>query len=270
VETPLGIAGSGAIATGLAAVAAAHADVILWARSDASADRARKAVEKACSRMEGHDPARVTVTTELADLGQATAIVEAISEEHDAKVDLLRRLVELAPETTLLATTTSSLSVEKLAEEAGSGAPGSLAERFCGLHVFNPVPRMKLVELVFPQAATEDTRTRARDLCDEFEKTAVEVPDIPGFIVNRLLFPYLFSAVVLIDETGLEPAAVDEAMKLGTGNPMGPLALLDFVGLDVSLAIGETIETEIPARLRELVGEGALGRKAGRGFYSYD
>jgi 3-hydroxybutyryl-CoA dehydrogenase len=269
VETPLGIAGSGAIATGLAAVAAAHADVVLWARSDASAERARKAVEKACSRMEGHDPARVTVTTELGDLARATAVVEAISEEHDAKVDLLRRLVELTDDDVLLATTTSSLSVERLAEEAGSGSPSSVAQRFCGLHVFNPVPRMELVELVFPQAATEDTRRRARELCEELEKTAVEVPDIPGFIVNRLLFPYLFSAVVLIDETGLEPEAVDQAMKLGTGNPMGPLALLDFVGLDVSVAIGEQVGTDVPQRCRDMIADGALGKKAGRGFYDY-
>jgi 3-hydroxyacyl-CoA dehydrogenase len=100
-------------------------------------------------------------------------------------------------------------------------------------------------------------------------KTAVEVPDVPGFVVNRLLFPYLFSAVRLLEETGLEPAQVDDCMTLGAAHPLGPLAVLDLVGLDVAQAIGEALDVEVPARLRELAAEGALGRKAGRGFHSY-
>jgi 3-hydroxyacyl-CoA dehydrogenase len=95
------------------------------------------------------------------------------------------------------------------------------------------------------------------------------VPDVPGFVVNRLLFPYLFSAVDLLDETGMEPEALDTCMALGAGHPMGPLALLDLVGLDVAIAIGETIGASVPERVRALAGEGALGRKAGRGFYAY-
>jgi 3-hydroxyacyl-CoA dehydrogenase len=138
-----------------------------------------------------------------------------------------------------------------------------------GLHVFNPVTKMKLVELVFPREATEDTRARALALCEAIEKTPVEVPDVPGFVVNRLLFPYLFAAVRLLEETGMEPAAVDTCMRLGAGHPMGPLALLDLVGLDVSEAIGETIGVPVPERLRELIAEGALGRKSGRGFHRY-
>src|SRR5208282_2486319 len=108
-------------------------------------------------------------------------------------------------------------------------------------------------------------RERAQALCGALEKTAVVVPDIPGFVVNRLLFPYLFSAVRLVEETGMEPADVDTCMKLGAGHPMGPLALLDLVGLDVSQAIGEPV----PSRVRELVAEGALGRKSGRGLHAY-
>ena len=127
---------------------------------------------------------------------------------------------------------------------------------------------MKLVELAFPDAADEDTRTRARALCEHLGKTAVEVPDVPGFVVNRLLFPYLFSAVRLIEETGMDPEDVDTCMKLGAGHPMGPLALLDLVGLDVSMAIGEEIGAEIPETVERLVAEGALGRKSGRGFYA--
>ena len=154
-------------------------------------------------------------------------MVEAVVEDHDVKAGLLAELDAIARPEAILASTTSSLSIERLAQE--SGRP----ERFVGLHVFNPVTRMKLVELIFPSAASAETRRRALALCEAFEKTPVEVPDVPGFVVNRLLFPYLFSAVRLLEETGMDPAGVDTCMRLGAGHPMGPLALLDLVGLDV-------------------------------------
>lgn len=265
IET-LGIAGSGAIACGLAATAARHGDVALWARSEASAGRARATVEKVCGRLSGEVNAKqITIVTELSGLSGATVLVEAISEEHEAKVALLRELAAVAAPEALLATTTSSLSVEALASDAGPG----VAERFLGLHVFNPVPAMELVELVFPAAATEDTRTRARALCEALGKTGVEVPDTPGFVVNRLLFPYLFDAVRFAEESGMAPADVDRCMTLGTGQPMGPLALLDFVGLDVAQAIGEEIGADVPERVRSLVADGALGRKSKRGLLAY-
>jgi len=147
-----------------------------------------------------------------------------------------------------------------------SGRP----DRFVGLHVFNPVPKMDLVELAFPPAATESTRARAFALCEALGKTAVEVPDTAGFVVNRLLFPFLFEAVRLMDRTGLEPEAIDTCMRLGAGHPLGPLALLDLVGLDVSAAIGRTIGADVPERIEQMIAAGALGRKAGRGFYTYD
>jgi 3-hydroxyacyl-CoA dehydrogenase len=106
-------------------------------------------------------------------------------------------------------------------------------------------------------------------VCAALGKTAVEVPDTPGFVVNRLLFPYLFNAVRLLERHGLDPATVDDCMKLGAGHPMGPLKLLDLVGLDVSASIGESIGEEVPARVRELVAAGRLGKKAGAGFYDY-
>lgn len=239
---------------------------MLWARSEESADRARAAVLKAAGRLDGADAERVQVVTELDALAAATFLVEAVVEHHESKADLLSDLGELAreqSETAILATTTSSLSVTELAE--ASGHP----ERFVGLHVFNPVPRMKLVELVFPEAAAKETRQRSRALCEALGKTAVEVPDVPGFVVNRILFPYLFSAVELMERTGLQPEAVDQCMTLGAGMPMGPIALLDFVGLDVAKAIGETIGTPIPARVEELVSARQLGRKSGQGFYAY-
>jgi 3-hydroxyacyl-CoA dehydrogenase len=124
--------------------------------------------------------------------------------------------------------------------------------------------------LVFPEEATDATRDRARELCDALGKTAVEVPDIPGFVVNRLLFPYLFSAVQLMSDTDLSAEDIDQCMTLGAGMPMGPIALLDFIGLDVALAIGQAIGTHVPSQLRQLVSDDALGRKTGKGFYSYD
>jgi 3-hydroxybutyryl-CoA dehydrogenase len=259
----VGVAGSGAIACGLAAVAARHAPVVLWARSDASAEKAGAKVRKLMERCEWPGAENLRVTTAIEELGQAGFVVEAIVEERAAKCDLMGRLKPVLPEDTVLASTTSSLSIEDLA------ASCERPDRFVGLHVFNPVTKMDLVELVFPAAASEVTRGRALALCELLGKTPVEVPDLPGFVVNRLLFPFLFEAVRLREETGLEPAAVDACLQLGAGHPMGPLALLDLVGLDVAQAIGRTIGAEVPPRIEALVAEGALGRKAGRGFYDY-
>ncbi|MEA2242274.1 MAG: 3-hydroxybutyryl-CoA dehydrogenase [Solirubrobacteraceae bacterium] len=262
MDEKLGIAGSGAIATGLAACATRTNGHVLWARSDASAARATKAIAKACERLgEGYDPASVTVTTDLAALGDATFVVEAIAEDVALKRELLARLDEVAADDAVIGTTTSSLSVSDLA--AASGRP----ERFVGLHVFNPVPRMKLVELAYPDEASEETRERTAALCVALDKEAVDVPDVAGFVVNRLLFPYLFSAVDFMEETGLPPASIDTCMQLGAAHPMGPIALLDYIGLDVSVAIGDAIGANVPQRLRDLCAEGALGRKSGRGLY---
>ena len=266
VNERLGIAGAGTIACGLAATASANYDVLLWARSDESAQRAQASVAKAAGKLEGGDAGRVEVVTDLSRLHDATFLVEAIIEHHGHKSEMLADLGEMAraaDHDAVLATTTSSLSVAELSK--ASGHP----ESFVALHVFNPVPRMKLVELAFPPEATEDTRTRARTLCETLGKTPVEVPDIPGFVVNRLLFPYLFSAAAFLAETGMDPQDIDSCMTLGAGVPMGPLALLDFVGLDVAQAIGNAIDIPVPENLGALVEEGALGRKTGRGFYTY-
>jgi 3-hydroxybutyryl-CoA dehydrogenase len=264
VSDRLAIAGSGAIACGMAATAAHHGPVLLLARSESSADRARETVERTLRRLGAEvDPGHVQIVTDPAELAAATFVVEAVVEDHDVKARLLAELDGILDPSAILASTTSSLSVESLAR--ASGRP----ERFLGLHVFNPVTKMKLIELVFPSAAGADTRERALALCETIEKTPVEVPDVPGFVVNRLLFPYLFSAVRLVEETGMDPVGVDTCMRLGAGHPMGPLALLDLVGLDVARAIGETIGEPVPARLRELIDEGALGRKSGRGFHAY-
>jgi 3-hydroxybutyryl-CoA dehydrogenase len=275
VDEHLAIVGSGAIACGLAATAAHHeggpvggrGPVLLLARSRDSAERARATVERTLERLGGEvgggGSHRLQIVTDPQALAAATFVVEAVIEDAEIKAGLLAELNRIVGPEALLASTTSSLSVQSLAQ--ASERP----ERFVGLHVFNPVTKMRLIELVFPREASADTRRRALALCEAFEKHPVEVPDTPGFVVNRLLFPYLFSAVRLLEETGMDPADVDTCMHLGAGHPMGPLALLDLIGLDVSKAIGETIGETIPARVQALVAEGALGRKSGRGFHLY-
>jgi 3-hydroxybutyryl-CoA dehydrogenase len=264
VQETLGIAGAGAIGCGLAATAARAGQVVLWARSANTAHRAQGAIAKALAKISAElESDRVEVVTDLDALAQSTFLVEAVVEHHGSKAELLAKLGQVAREDTVFATTTSSLSIAQLAR--CSGHP----DRFVGLHVFNPVTRMKLIELAFTPEASPATRHRAVQLCQALGKTPVEVPDIPGFVVNRLLFPYLFSAVELLSRTGMSAQDIDQCMTLGAGMPMGPLALLDFVGLDVAQAIGEEIGVEVPAEVVDLVDEGALGRKAGRGFYTY-
>ncbi|HEY5976496.1 MAG TPA: 3-hydroxyacyl-CoA dehydrogenase family protein [Solirubrobacterales bacterium] len=267
-EAP-GIAGSGAIATGLAAVSTTTADTILLARSEASAWRAEEKVVAACAKIEGAEPSRLRVTTDPKDLADCDVIVEAIVEEVGPKGELLARVAEAVPGADL-ATTTSSLGIAEI------GEAGGIEGKLFGLHVFNPVPRMKLVEVCFPDGS-DGARERALAWCAALGKTAVEVPDQAGFVVNRLLFPYLFDAVRFMEQTGMEAGEVDTCMKLGAGHPMGPLALLDFVGLDVCKAIGDTLFSasseeyqKPPQRLVEMVEAGKLGRKSGAGFYSYD
>jgi 3-hydroxybutyryl-CoA dehydrogenase len=263
------IAGSGQIACGLAAVASSLGEVRLLARSDASAWRAEEAAEKLCGKLEGARATRVKVTTQAADVAGCDVIVEAIAEEVDAKAELIQRLAEANPEADL-ASTTSSLSVAELARRSGQ------ADRFFGLHVFNPVTRMELVELCLPDGLRAGVAERAEAWCRALGKTPVKVPDESGFVVNRLLFPYLFDAVRLLERTGMPPEDVDTCMSLGAGHPMGPLRLLDFVGLDVAKAIGESLYADAeeeryqpPGRIVELIGEGKLGRKSAAGFYDY-
>jgi 3-hydroxyacyl-CoA dehydrogenase len=252
MDERLGIAGSGAIATGLARHASETLNTIIWARSEESAERTRANV-----------PESVEVVTDLDALSDRTIVVEAVVEDFETKRELIQRLLAMLDPEALIATTTSSLSVGDLAEASGR------QEHFAALHVFNPVEKMPLVEVAFHVDVSELTHSRIHDVCAALGKTAIEVPDTPGFVVNRLLFPYLFDAVRMLEREDIEPKDLDTCMKLGAGHPMGPLALLDFVGLDVSAAIGESIGAEVPARMRELIDAGHLGRKTGRGLLEY-
>ncbi|MDQ3319639.1 MAG: 3-hydroxyacyl-CoA dehydrogenase family protein [Actinomycetota bacterium] len=250
----LGIIGSGTIACGLARLASAHGEIALYARSEASAERARDRLGEDCT---------AEVVTELEELSEATFIVEAVVEAADAKLEAYRQIDPLLGEDTILTSSTSSLSITALAESS------LRADRFAGFHLFNPVERMKLIELVYPPSASEETRRRVQALCEALGKTGVEVLDTPGFVVNRLLFPYLFDAVRFMEQSGLEPSAIDTCMRSGAGHPLGPLALLDLVGIDVSIAIGESIGAEVPRRLYAMAEEGRLGRKVKAGFLDY-
>ena len=262
-----GVAGSGTIACGLAAAASVVGEVRLLARSDASAWRAEEIAQGQAKKVEGGRPERIKVTTDPADLADRDLVVEAVTEDAEVKGTLLAELAGACAGADI-ASTTSSLSIDDLALRSGA------AERVFGLHVFNPVTRMELIEVCIPDASHAGIRERAIAFCEAMGKTPIEVPDQAGFVVNRLLFPLLFEAVRLLDASGMSAPDVDSCMTLGAGHPMGPLKLLDFVGLDVSIAIGESLHAdsgresdEVPDALRTLVAEGRLGRKSGRGFY---
>jgi 3-hydroxyacyl-CoA dehydrogenase len=235
----VGIVGTGTIACGLMRAAEGRAEIRVLARS---AEGVRRAVAVAPG-------GGVPIDTSIDVLAGAGVVVA--------------RLDAAMPDDVVFATTTSSLSIVELAEL--SGRPG----RFAGLHVFSPVHRMPLVELVAHGTCDPATLQRLDELCAAFDKTAVVVPDTPGFVVNALLFPYLFAAVELADRSGVAPEDVDCCMRLGAGHPMGPFELLDMVGLDVALAIGHNLGLPVPPALVRLVGAGHLGRKSGRGFLDH-
>ena len=264
-ESP-GIAGSGAIATGLAAVSTTTAETILLGADGGLGLGAEEKVIAACAKIEGAEPSRLRVTTDPKDLADCDVVVEAIvegsAEGGAVKTSGPARTPIWGPRPPRSASATSP---------QGRGCPS-----LYGLHVFNPVPRMALVEVCIPDGA-EAARERAMAWCAALGKTAVEVPDQAGFVVNRLLFPYLFDAVRMVERTGMEPSEVDTCMKLGAGHPMGPLALLDFVGLDVAEAIGDALFADSadpahkpPGLIVEMIGQEKLGRKSGAGFYPYD
>jgi 3-hydroxybutyryl-CoA dehydrogenase len=264
------IAGSGTIACGLAACASVASRVLLLARSDASAWRAEEQAHSLSAKVDGGDAKRIRVTTQAGELADSDLVVEAVIEELGPKVDLLRTVGQAAGDADL-ATTTSSLSLDEIGSQSGH------ADRVFGLHPFNPVTKMELIELCLPDPAREEIRPRARAWGEAIGKTVVEVPNEPGFVVNRLLFPYLFDAVRLMEQTGMDAEGVDRCMTLGANYPMGPLALLDLIGVDVAVAIGEALHADSgeehhrpPGRLIALVDDGKLGRKSGAGFYEYE
>jgi 3-hydroxybutyryl-CoA dehydrogenase len=213
---------------------------------------------------------RVHFTSELEAIGECDWVIESCVEELRTKGEVLARVESFLREDAILTTNTSSLRLRDLARHL------SHPQRFLGLHFFNPVPAMKLVE-VSPTAETDATVTaRCEALCEQIGKTPVRIQDTPGYVVNRLLVPYLLHAIETLEHGTAGAEAIDTAMKLGCGHPMGPLALADLIGLDVVFAMAKTMHSELrdsryraPSLLRRLVLAGHLGRKSNRGIYDY-
>jgi 3-hydroxybutyryl-CoA dehydrogenase len=214
---------------------------------------------------------RIKRMAELADVATADIIIEAVPENIDLKRDVWKKVGSLAGEAALLSSNTSSLSITEIASFSGR------AERFCGMHFFNPVPVLPLVEVIRGIRTSDDTIAKARDFVTGIGKQPIVCNDTPGFIVNRLLIPYLNDAVHALSEGVASATDIDEAMKLGANMPIGPLALADLVGLDVTLAAAESLHAEmqdpkfrVAPLLRQLVRAGKLGRKSGEGFHNYE
>ncbi|MGB7922928.1 MAG: 3-hydroxybutyryl-CoA dehydrogenase [Pyrinomonadaceae bacterium] len=281
VTETVGVIGAGTMGNGIAQVMArAGYAVVLCDVKEEFLDRGMGAIDRSLARDVDKERlkeeekraiiSRISASTAWETLAEATLVVEAVTENLDVKTEVFRRLDELTRPETILASNTSSISITKL------GATTRRPDKVIGMHFMNPVPVMKLVEIIRGAATTDETYARVRDLVEQLGKTPLECQDSPGFVSNRVLMPMINEAIFTLYENVATRESIDGIMKLGMNHPMGPLALADFIGLDVCLAIlnvlhegfGDPKYRACPL-LKRYVDAGWLGRKSGRGFYEY-
>ena len=277
----IGVVGAGTMGNGIAQVFAQSGyEVTLVDAVQAALDRAKSTIEKSLGKFvekgkmttPDRDAAlgRLQTSSSIDALASADYVVEAIAENVDAKREVFSRLDAITQPDVILTSNTSSISITTL------GAATKRPDRVLGMHFMNPVPLMTLVELIRGQATSPSSMSVATTLCGKLGKTPVEAADYPGFISNRILMPMINEAVYAVMEGVGTPEAIDTVMKLGMNHPMGPLTLADFIGLDVCLAILNVLHEGIGdpkyrpcPLLRRMVAAGHLGRKSGKGFYTY-
>ncbi len=279
----VGVLGRGTMALGIVQVFAQKGyEVVVWVRSiDENNKRASVApVEKALDKlvtkekMSKEDMEKalslISVTTSYDDLKDCDLIIEAISEDMEIKKETFKKLDEVCKKEAILATNTSSLSITEIANATNR------PDKVIGMHFFNPVPVMKLIEVIKGIATSEETKKSIFELAIELDKVAVEVEEAPGFVVNRILIPMINEAVGILADGVATAKDIDEAMKLGANHPIGPLALADLIGLDVCLAIMDVLYEEFKDSkyrahplLRKMVRGNMLGRKTKKGFFEY-
>jgi len=281
VSELIGVVGAGTMGNGIAQVAArAGYDVVMRDVRDEFLQRGMSAIDKSLQRdvdkerLGGEEKqaivGRIKTTTALDALKDATLVVEAITEDQTIKSNLFKDLDQITSPSTILASNTSSISITKLA------AATSRPDKVIGMHFMNPVPIMKLVEVIRGLATSDETYERVRALSEKLGKTALDCQDSPGFVSNRVLMPMINEAIFTLYEGVATRESIDGIMKLGMNHPMGPLTLADFIGLDVCLAIMNVLYEGFNDSkyrpcplLKKYVDAGWLGRKAGRGFYEY-
>ncbi|MEE8135623.1 MAG: 3-hydroxybutyryl-CoA dehydrogenase [Thermodesulfobacteriota bacterium] len=277
----VGVVGSGTMGSGIAqVVASSDRDVLLVDISDAALDRGIKGIEKSLGRLVKKEAiteedsssilSRIVKTTDFEGLGDVDLVIEAVFEDMDVKKEIYSKLDNITGDDVVLATNTSSLPIVEIAVST------SKADKIVGMHFFNPAPVMKLVEIIKTLTTSDETVQFAYDFALALGKEPVKTKDSPGFIVNRILVPMLNEAVFAYQDGVGTPEDIDKAMKLGTNQPIGPLALVDLIGLDITLDVMDTFYREFQDSkfraaplLRQMVRAGWLGRKSGKGFFDY-
>ncbi len=277
----IGVLGTGTMGAGIIQVLAQNGyEVVMRARRESSIEKGLATVKKNLDKMVAKEKisaeeaeavfGRIHGSTDINIIADADLVIEAATEDMEAKKALFTELDKLCKPETIIATNTSSLSITEIA--AATGRP----DKIIGMHFFNPVPAMKLVEIIKGLTTSEETKTTILELTAALGKTPVEVAEAPGFVVNRILIPMINEGVGILADGVADAKGIDTAMKLGANHPMGPLELGDLIGLDVCLAIMDVLYTEYGdskyrahTLLRKMVRAGKLGRKTGIGFYDY-